>query len=139
MPDEIKPKADRLGADAKQGPNPMPGGKIEADADSPPYEGRTGGSDNATDRAESVKRQMEGAQSGTADQTASPADEAPVSSSDAEGIEPESPKGVGDSPSRGGEEVAADEDEPGRHDLGEDPETGRPVGTSDKRDITGVG
>jgi hypothetical protein len=59
-----------------------------------------------------------------------------VSSTD---MEPESPHGVGESVSRGAEDIE-DEDgkEAGRKDTGTEGKAGRPTGTSDARDRTGV-
>jgi hypothetical protein len=51
----------------------------------------------------------------------------------------ESPKGVGESVSRRGEDIVEDEGkEPGRVDLGTKGASERPVGTSTARDSTGV-
>ncbi|MEJ7585025.1 MAG: hypothetical protein WKF43_13315 [Acidimicrobiales bacterium] len=89
------------------------------------------------ERAESVSRQMEGSKDSTG--TATPADEQPVSEDELTSETPESPKGVGDSPNRSGEDVADHEDqEPGRHETGTKGRTDRPVGTSDDRDKTGI-
>ena len=48
------------------------------------------------------------------------------------------PKDVGKTTSRRGEDVAKQEKEPGRKDLGSKGKTNRPVGTSTARDSTGV-
>lgn len=46
---------------------------------------------------------------------------------------------VGESVTRRGEEIVADDGkEPGRHDVQTESPTGRPAGTSDARDFTGV-
>ena len=50
-----------------------------------------------------------------------------------------SPKNVGDSSSRSGEDIRQDEGkEPGRKDTGTQGETKRPVGESSMRDSTGI-
>jgi hypothetical protein len=46
--------------------------------------------------------------------------------------------GVGESMSRRGEDVAKQEDEPGRDDTGTRGASGRPAGTSDERDSSSV-
>lgn len=143
MPDDnenIEPKTDRTGMDYKQGPNPAPGGKLDIDEDAPPYKGRTTGEDGNEELAGSVQRQMAGNEAGVADQTASPAVESAAQEGEMSDSEPDADKGVGENQTRSGEEVQGDDGkEAGRHDLPPDSDTGRPAGTSDKRDITGVG
>jgi len=51
---------------------------------------------------------------------------------------PSGPHGVGDSGQRSAEDVSREESEAGRHDTGEQGETGRPTGESTMRDSTSV-
>ncbi len=82
---------------------------------------------------------MVGAESGTAGQTASPAVESPAREEELTDDEPESAKGVGVSVGRRGEDMSDhDGKEAGREDDGGHPDSGRPTGTSDARDDTGV-
>lgn len=142
MPEDnenIEPKTDRTGMDYKQGPNPAPGGKLDVDENAPPYADRTTGEDQNEETAASVGRQMEGSEAGTADQTASPAEESEVKEHEVSNDASDADKGVGESASRSGEEVRdSDGKEAGRHDLPPDSDTGRPAGTSDERDVSGI-
>ena len=52
--------------------------------------------------------------------------------------ETRSPKGVGDSDSRRGENESKGDKESGRHDTGAQGGANRPTGTSTARDVTGV-
>jgi hypothetical protein len=66
-----------------------------------------------------------------------------VSDEEREGVpatdtEATSPLGVGESMSRRGEDIARQEDEPGREDTGTQGPSDRPVGVSDERDSTAV-
>lgn len=129
------------GGSPSRGPNPDPGGKEEAGGLVPPYDDRTGGTDSPSskDRAESVERQLAETKTGQPGQTASPADEQPVKAGEVTGEAPDSPKGVGKSTTRSGEDVVDDEGkEPGRHDAGTKGESQRPVGKSDERDSSAV-
>ena len=133
---------DRIGNDFSRGPNPAPGGETDVeDRGIPPYEGRTGteGNPGNAELRASVERQMVGAQSGTAGQTASPAVESPAREDELTDDEPESAKGVGVSVGHRGEDMSDhDGKEAGREDAGDHPDSGRPTGTSDERDDTGV-
>jgi hypothetical protein len=107
----------------------------------PPYDERTSGAETPSGqaRAESVERQLADTKPAAAGQTESPADEQPVSEPEVTDGEPDSPKGVGDSPNRSGEDIVDDEGkEPGRQDTGTKGESQRPVGVSDERDATGI-
>jgi len=130
------------GGRASRGPNPDPGGEQSPGGLVPPYEGRsTGFGENeiSEDLEGTVERQYAGARGGGAGQTASPAQESPVGPDEVSHEAPDSPKGVGPSPSRSGEDVAeADGKEPGRQDAGVEHPAQRPTGTSDARDSTGV-
>ena len=129
------------GGSPSRGPNPDPGGKEEAGGLVPPYDDRTSGADGpaSEERAESVKRQLAETKTGPAGQTASPSDEQPVSAEQVTDEVPESPKGVGVSANRRGENMGGHEGkESGRDDAGTKGESDRPVGTSDERDTTAV-
>lgn len=90
------------------------------------------------ERRASVERQLadtEPARPGTT----TPVDEQPVDPADVTDETPDSPKGVGESTTRRGEDIVDDEGkESGRHDAGTQGESERPVGVSDGRDSTGV-
>ncbi len=91
------------------------------------------------DRAESVSRQLADSKPGTAGQTASPAEESPVSADEVTDEEPDTAHGVGESTARQGNEmVDKDGKEAGREDTGPSGGTGRESGTSDKRDASGA-
>jgi len=127
------------GGAASRGPNPDPGGETEPSGLVPPYADRTGPETAATDRAESVERQLAASDPGVPGQTASPADEQPVSDSEVTDAAPESAMGVGVSSTRRAEDMADDDGkEPGRHDVAPEGESQRPVGVSDDRDASGV-
>jgi hypothetical protein len=106
----------------------------------PPYDDRSksrGDSESSEQLAESVEEQLSGAKAGRHG-TTSPADESPVRPEEVTDKEPESPKGVGTSSNRSGEDVAKQENEPGRDDTGTKGPSDRPTGTSGKRASTGV-
>lgn len=129
------------GGRSSRGPNPSPGGEEQAGGLVPPYEDRA--SDDTTssqdDRADSVKRQLADTKAGNIGATTSPADEQPVRADEVTDEVPESPKGVGESINRRGEDVAEDDDkESGRRDTGTKGESQRPTGKSDERDSTAV-
>jgi hypothetical protein len=130
------------GGSASRGPNPDPGGEQTPGGLVPPYEGRsTGfGEGEIGEKLEaSVERMYAGTEGGGAGKTASPAQESPVSPDEVSHETPDSPKGVGTSSNRSGEDVAAaDGKEPGRDDAGVEHPSERPTGTSDARDVTGV-
>lgn len=121
-------------AEPTQGRDPEAGGLV------PPYDGRTTGTEASGDaRTESVERQLSETKTGPRGATATPPDEQPVRADEVTGEEPESPKGVGESTTRRGEDVRDDEgQEPGRRDAGTKGESGRPVGVSDERDSSAV-
>ncbi len=130
------------GGRTSRGPNPDPGGEVEEGGLVPPYDGRnTGRGDGpaSEERAASVERQLADTKSGKDGSTSSPADEQPVRESDVTGDAPDSPKGVGASTSRSGEDMGDHEGkESGRQDAGTKGDAERPVGESDERDTTGV-
>ena len=135
-----KAKADRLGADYKQGPNPGPGGVIDTgESLVPPYDGRTGGSDHNEATRASVSRALAGAKGGVKGQTGS-AKTPPRSSAKtgpratAKGVESKSS-------GRAGEAAAGRSKEKGRVALKDDSKgskTKRPVGRSTTRDTSSV-
>lgn len=90
-------------------------------------------------RAKRVEEQLAETKTGRPGATESPADEQPVDPDEVTGKVSESPKGVGKSTSRSGEDIVEDESkEAGRKDVGTQGESERPVGVSDERDTTGV-
>jgi hypothetical protein len=130
------------GGSASRGVNPDPGGETEPGGLVPPYEGRTterGESEISEELGSSVERMLLDADGGGGGQTASPAVESPVRDEEVSHETPESPMGVGTSPNRSAEDVAdRDGKESGREDSGTQTPSGRPAGTSDARDVTGV-
>ncbi len=129
------------GGSPSRGPNPDPGGEKEEGGLVPPYDDRTSGAGDgpaSEERAESVKRQLAETKTGNVGETASPAEELSVSEGEVSHETPESPKGVGQSMNRRGEDVADAEDEPGREHGGTKGESDRPFGKSDERDTTSV-
>lgn len=131
----------QVGGRTSRGPNADPGGEVEPGGDIPPYDGRTdaGTSASSNERAESVERQLADTKTGRPGATSSPADEQPVRDDEVTDEVPDSPKGVGESINRRGEDVADDEGkEAGRDDAGTAGESQRPVGVSDERDSTAV-
>jgi hypothetical protein len=138
MPDINPPKADRIGNDFREGPNPDPGGGSDVEG-APPYEGRTRAKgESGHDGAASVERQLADTEGGPGG-TASPAEESPAQEHELTDQVPESPKDVGVSLGSRGEDIQErDGKEPGRHDGPREHESDRPTGTSDERDQTGI-
>lgn len=129
------------GGRSSRGPNADPGGEVEPGGLVPPYDGRTTGAEAASsdERAASVERQLADTKTGQIGQTVSPTDEQPVSPDQVAEGEPESPRGVGVSTTRRGEDISDDEaSEAGRETVGTKGESERPVGVSDERDSTTV-
>lgn len=92
--------------------------------------------DSKDERRKSVERQMANSDPGNPGQTASPADEQPVSDDKVGDDKPESPHGVGESVTgRAEDKRKRDRD---REDRGTKGASDRPVGTSTARDETGV-
>jgi hypothetical protein len=113
----------------------QPAGEEEAGGLVPPYEGRQ------TEMKEGYEEHTEKVFHGADDVEPGPG--RVVSDEEREGVpatdtEAESPLGVGVSMTRRGEDVAKQEDEPGRDDTGTRGPTDRPVGVSDDRASTGV-
>ena len=127
------------GGRVSRGPNPDPGGEVDPGVPVPPYEGRTGtGSEPNEESADSVERQLADTKTGNIGATASPADEQPAEEGQLSDEGVESPKGVGVSRNRRGEDVVKQEGkEPGRDEGGSD-QTNRPTGTSSGRDQSSV-
>lgn len=129
------------GGSPSRGPNPDPGGAEEPGGLVPPYDGRTTGTKTPAgeDRSASVERQLAETKTGRPGATASPADEQPVGPDELTDQAPESPKGVGPSTTRRGEDIGDhDGQEAGRRKVGTKGESERPVGVSDERDSAGV-
>jgi hypothetical protein len=90
-------------------------------------------------RAKRVEEQLAESKTGRPGATESPADEQPVHPDEVTDEVPDSPAGVGTSANRSGEDIVEDESkEAGRHDVGTQGESDRPVGVSDERDTTGI-
>jgi hypothetical protein len=130
------------GGRSTRGPNPDPGGDEQPGGLVPPYDDRTSGAGDgpaSEERAASVNRQLSDTKSDNDGSTVSPAEEHAVSESEVTDEVPDSPKGVGKSTTRSGEDIADREGkEPGREDAGTQGKSGRPVGVSDERDSGSV-
>ncbi|MDQ1385499.1 MAG: hypothetical protein QOG65_2878 [Actinomycetota bacterium] len=139
MTEPSSPKSDRIGGDYREGANPAPGGDTDTgDSLVPPYDGRTNAETANPETRAAVERIMENTDAGRIGATASPAVESVARDDELSDEEPETPLGVGESVGRRGEKAATrDGKEPGRSDLPQE-EAGRPAGTSDERDISGV-
>jgi hypothetical protein len=112
----------------------QPAGEQEPGGRVPPYEGRQ------TEMKDGYEEHTEKVFQG-ADVEPGPGRE--ISDEEREGVPPtdteaESPLGVGVSMTRRGEDVAKQEDEPGRGDTGTRGPTDRPAGVSDDRASSGV-
>jgi hypothetical protein len=106
-----------------------PGGQV------PPYEGRQ------TEMREGYEEHVEKVFHGADEVEPGPGRE--ISDEEREGVGPtdteaESALGVGERMTRRGEDVARQEDEPGREDAGTRGPSDRPVGVSDERASTSV-
>jgi hypothetical protein len=135
---ELEPEAPQpssQGASTDLGPRPKSGGEQEPGGLVPPYEGRQ------TEAKEGHEGHM--------DKVFNRVDEVPpgpgreISDEEREGVGPTdmdatSPLGVGESINRHGEDVAKQEDEEGREDVGTKGPTDRPAGVSDERASTSV-
>ena len=113
----------------------QPAGEQEPGGLVPPYEGRQ------TEMKDGYEQHTEKVFHGADDVEPGPGRE--ISDEEREGVPPtdtdaESPLGVGVSMTRRGEDVAKQEDEPGREDTGTRGPTDRPAGVSDDRASTGV-
>jgi hypothetical protein len=113
----------------------QPAGEQEPGGLVPPYEGRQ------TEMKDGYEEHTEKVFHGADDVEPGPGRE--ISDEEREGVPPtgtdaESPLGVGVSMTRRGEDVAKQEDEPGREDTGTRGPTDRPAGVSDDRASTGV-
>lgn len=106
----------------------------------PPYEGRTEArGQSGHEGAASVERQTGDADGTTTGATASPATESQARGDETTDEAPPSPKGVGESTTRRGEDIQGDEGkERGRHEGPPEHESQRPTGYSDDRDDTSV-
>jgi hypothetical protein len=113
----------------------QPAGEQEPGGLVPPYEGRQ------TEMKDGYEQHVEKVFHGAGDVEPGPGRE--ISDEEREGVpatdtEAESPLGVGVSMTRRGEDVAKQEDEPGREDTGTRGPTDRPAGVSDDRASTSV-
>ena len=113
----------------------QPAGEQEPGGLVPPYEGRQ------TEMKDGYEQHVEKVFHGADDVEPGPGRE--ISDEEREGVpatdtEAESPLGVGVSMTRRGEDVAKQEDEPGREDTGTRGPTDRPAGVSDNRASTSV-
>lgn len=109
----------------------------------PPYDGRSrsaSDSESGRELRRTIDDQLEQTHGpGKPGATTSPVDESPVDADEVSNDRPDSPLGVGVSTTRRGEDVKKQEGtEPGRRDLGTRGKSGRPSGTTDPRDSTGV-
>lgn len=129
MADTNTPKGDRVGNDYQEGNNPAPGGEIDTgDSVVPPYDDRNR---SRNERADGPARMLNGEE--PPKETIQPGGDKPVRP-DAE----MAPDNVGESIGTRGEDIGdRDGKERGRHDEGTD-KGGRPVGTSDESDRTGI-
>ncbi|MGH9276932.1 MAG: hypothetical protein ACRD12_02320, partial [Acidimicrobiales bacterium] len=117
--------------DSKQSSGIWPGsaGEEEPSGLIPPYEGRSTGFDDGEigeELEDTVERQHAQSARGNPGATSSPAEESPVQPGEVSGRAPKSPGGVGETMTRGGEDVAREEDEPGRYDAGTKGRSQRP-------------
>ena len=113
----------------------QPAGEQEPGGLVPPYEGRQ------TEMKDGYEEHTEKVFHGADEVPPGPGRE--ISDEEREGVPPtdteaESPLGVGVSMTRRGEDVARQEDEPGREDTGTRGPTDRPAGVSDDRASTSV-
>jgi hypothetical protein len=132
-PEEPQPSSQ--GATTDLGPRPKSGGEQEPGGLVPPYDGRQ------TEMKDSHDRHTEKVFHGADDVPPGPG--RVISDEERDGVPPtdteaESPLGVGVSMTRRGEDVAKQEDEPGREDTGTKGPSDRPVGVSDERASTAV-
>ena len=128
------PEGGRIGNDYSRGPNPNPGGEIDtSDSEVPPYEGRSTESTNSRDMESTATGGHGGGSDAPEPVNSEVSSSAPADASDAP------PAGVGETSGRRGEDIKEDDGkEAGRYDEGTDESTGRPVGTSETRDQTGI-
>jgi hypothetical protein len=113
----------------------QPAGEQEPGVPVPPYEGRQ------TEMKEGYEEHTEKVFHGADDVPPGPG--RVISDEEREGVPPTdmdatSPLGVGESINRRGEDVARQEDEEGREDVGTKGASDRPVGVSDERASTSV-
>ena len=122
------------GASTDLDPRPHSGKEQDPQGLAPPYEGRqTEAKEGLDDHMDKVFRVNE----------VPPGPGRVISDEEREGVsstdmDATSALSVGESTSRRGEDVAKQEDEPGREDIGPRGASGRPAGTSDERDSSSV-
>jgi len=132
MAETNPPKGDRIGNDFHEGPNTESGGEIDTgDSLVPPYDGRNRG---RNERSEGPERMLSG---GDPPKETGAQPESPVLRCD---DARRAPEGVGESMTRGGATVSADDaKEAASVDIGSDGSQGdRPTGASTPSDVTGV-
>jgi hypothetical protein len=123
------------GASTDLSPRPHSGGEQEPQGLVPPYEGRqTEAKQGLDDQMDKVFHRVDEVPPGPGREI-SDAEREGVSSTD---MDATSALSVGESMSRWGEDVAKQEDEPGREDIGPTGTSGRRAGTSDERDSSAV-
>ena len=122
------------GASTDLDPRPHSGKEQDPQGLAPPYEGRqTEAKEGLDDHMDKVFRVDE----------VPPGPGRVISDEEREGVsstdmDATSALGVGESMSSRGEDVAKQEDEPGREDIGTRGASGRPAGVSDERDSSSV-
>jgi hypothetical protein len=130
-----EPQPSSQGASTDLGPRPGPGGEQEPGGMVPPYEGRQ--TEMKDGYEEHVERVFHGADD------VEPGPGRVISDEEREGVGPTdteatSALGVGESINRHGEDVAEQEDEPGRDDTGTKGPSDRPAGTSGQPASTSI-
>jgi hypothetical protein len=132
--DNPEPAQLSQGASTDLGPRPGSGGEQEPQGLAPPYEGRQTEAKEGLDHMDKVFHRVDEVPPGPG-RVISDKEREGVSSTD---MDATSALGVGESMSRPGEDVAKQEDEPGREDTGTRRVSGRPAGVSDERDSSSV-
>ena len=126
------------GGGSSRGPDINPGGDVEPGGAVPPYDLGASEQDKAA-ASEGVHKSFRAEENAPA-----PGEAAPESKEEREGVSATdttaaTPLGVGESLTKGGEELAREPGkESGRHDTGEKGPARRPTGTSTAEDVTGV-
>ncbi|HEY4004410.1 MAG TPA: hypothetical protein VGM60_04375 [Pseudonocardia sp.] len=124
------------GGGSSRGPDINPGGEVEPGGAVPPYDIDASEQDKAA-ASDGVRKSFRAEENAPA-----PGEAAPESKEEREGVSATdttaaTPLGVGESLTKGGEELAKESSEPGRKDTGEKGPAARPTGTSTKEDVLG--
>jgi hypothetical protein len=124
------------GGGSSRGPDINPGGDIEPGGAVPPYDIDASEQDQAA-ASDGVHKAFRAEENAPA-----PGEAAPESTQEREGVSATdttaaTPLGVGESLTKGGEELAKGSKETGREDTGEKGPAARPTGTSTKEDVLG--